>query len=136
MTRASFLPDPEGGDARIYLTGDLGRLSADGCLEHLGRKDMQVKVRGVKIELMEVEAALLEIPQVKESAVVAREDAHGDKRLVAYVVAAQGDAFLVRREVACRLDEIAAGPGRAFRVRVPGFIAGDAQRKSGPAGAS
>ncbi len=93
LTRASFLPDPEGGDARIYLTGDLGRLSADGCLEHLGRKDMQVKVRGVKIELMEVEAALLEIPEVKESAVVAREDAHGDKRLVAYVVAAQGERF-------------------------------------------
>jgi acyl-coenzyme A synthetase/AMP-(fatty) acid ligase/thioesterase domain-containing protein/acyl carrier protein len=93
LTRASFLPDPAGGDVRIYLTGDLGRLSPDGCLEHLGRKDMQVKVRGIKIELMEVEAVLLDIPEVKESAVVAREDARGDKRLVAYVVAAQGERF-------------------------------------------
>jgi thioesterase domain-containing protein/acyl carrier protein len=94
LTSAVFLSDPEGGHARIYLTGDLGRLSPDGCLDHLGRKDMQVKVRGVKIELTEVEAALLDIPEVKEAAVVAREDAHGDKRLVAYVVAAHGERFL------------------------------------------
>jgi amino acid adenylation domain-containing protein len=93
LTRAFFLPDPEGGDTRIYLTGDLGRLSADGCLEHLGRKDMQVKVRGVRIELAEVEAALQDIPEVKEAAVVAREDPRGDKRLVAYVVAAQGEGL-------------------------------------------
>ena len=89
LTHAAFLPDPEGGDARIYLTGDLGRLSADGCLEHLGRKDLQVKVRGLRIELAEIEAALLDISEVKEAVVVAREDAHGDKRLAAYVVARQ-----------------------------------------------
>jgi amino acid adenylation domain-containing protein len=44
LTRAKFLPDPEGGDKRIYLTGDLGRMRPDGCLEHLGRKDFQVKI--------------------------------------------------------------------------------------------
>ncbi len=134
LTGAVFLPDPEGGDARIYLTGDLGRLSADGCLEHLGRKDLQVKVRGLRIELVEIEAALLEIPEVKEAVVVAREDAHGEKRLAAYLVARQ--ELPVGRKIACGFAEIAAGPHDAVRVRVPGFIADDAERKSGSPGAS
>ena len=87
-TRAAFLPDPEGGDARIYRTGDLGRLLPDGCLEHLGRKDLQVKVRGVRVELAEVEAALLRVGNIKEAVVVAREGRAGDTRLVAYLVPA------------------------------------------------
>ena len=62
-TRTAFRPDPSGGDARIYYTGDLGRWLPDGCLEHLGRKDWQVKIRGHRIEVVEVERALLEIPQ-------------------------------------------------------------------------
>jgi len=55
LTQAKFLPDPEGGDRRIYLTGDLGRMSPDGCLEHLGRKDFQVKIRGLRVDVSEVE---------------------------------------------------------------------------------
>ncbi|MBC7945339.1 MAG: non-ribosomal peptide synthetase [Burkholderiales bacterium] len=85
-TQAAFLPAE--GTARLYLTGDLGRLRADGCLEHLGRKDFQVKVRGYRIELAEIERRLLEHPSLKETVVVAQTDRHGENQLVAYVVAA------------------------------------------------
>ena len=86
LTEARFLPDPNGGDERIYFTGDLGRMSEDGCLEHRGRKDFQVKIRGFRIEVTEVETVFLEHPNVRESTVVAQEDRFGDKRLVAYLV--------------------------------------------------
>ena len=58
LTEAAFLPDPEGGDARIYRTGDLGFMLPDGCLVHRGRKDSHVKIRGYSVELAEIEAAL------------------------------------------------------------------------------
>src|SRR5713226_3637999 len=78
LTEAKFLPDPNGGDRRVYLTGDLGRMSPDGCLEHLGRKDFQVKIRGHRIEVSAIETALLELDTIKEAVVVAREDDSGD----------------------------------------------------------
>ena len=87
LTAARFLPDPHGGAERIYLTGDLGLLRPDGCLEHHGRKDFQVKVRGLRVEIGEVEAALLSLGSLREAVVVAREDAAG-ARLVGYVVPA------------------------------------------------
>jgi amino acid adenylation domain-containing protein len=86
LTQATFLPDPEGGDRRIYRTGDLGRWLADGRLAHLGRKDSQVKIRGHRVEIDEVEVALGELEAIRDTAVVAREDPSGEPRLVAYVV--------------------------------------------------
>jgi acyl-coenzyme A synthetase/AMP-(fatty) acid ligase/acyl carrier protein len=85
-TAAAFLLDPEDRDARIYRTGDLGRMLPDGCLFHLGRKDFQVKIRGYRVEVAEVEQALLDLDAVKETVVVGREDLPGDQRLVAYLV--------------------------------------------------
>jgi acyl carrier protein len=73
-------------DESIYLTGDLGRRSPDGCLFHHGRKDFQVKIRGYRVELTEIEAALLDIDGVKAAAVAGWEDAPGHKRIVAYIV--------------------------------------------------
>ncbi|MET0850685.1 MAG: AMP-binding protein, partial [Candidatus Rokuibacteriota bacterium] len=86
LTAARFLDVPEAPGERLYLTGDLGRMGADGCLVHLGRKDFQVKIRGKLIAPVEVENALLDLPSIREAAVVARTDRAGESDLVAYVV--------------------------------------------------
>ena len=86
MTNAAFATDPDEPDVRLYRTGDLGRLLPDGRLVLLGRKDAQVKIRGHRVELAEVEAALLEVDGVAEAVVAARADGSGDQRLVAYFV--------------------------------------------------
>src|SRR5438093_2588191 len=86
LTRAKFLPDPNGGDAGIYLTGDLGYRLPDGCLIHLGRKDFQAKIRGHRVELSEIERALHDIPDIGQAVVVPSDDSRDGERLVAYVV--------------------------------------------------
>ena len=95
LTRAKFLPDPKGGNARVYLTGDLGYRLPDGCLVHAGRKDFQVKIRGHRVEVAEVETALLDVPAVKQAIVVPWEDAGGARRLAAYVVFQTGEVLTV-----------------------------------------
>ena len=104
LTAAAFAPDPGGGDVRIYRTGDVGRLTADGCLVHLGRKDFRVKVRGHRIEPSEVEHALRGHASVKDVAVMTQPDHAGEPRLVAYVVPGTAAAPSVRdlREFAHR----------------------------------
>jgi amino acid adenylation domain-containing protein len=96
LTAQRFVPDPIGkGGARLYRTGDVCRYQDDGSIEFLGRVDDQVKVRGFRIELGAIEAALSLVAQVRQVAVVAQEDASGEKRLIAYVALAEGAAVVV-----------------------------------------
>ena len=92
LTAERFIPDPFSGapGARLYRTGDLVRSRPDGAVEFLGRLDHQVKVRGYRVELGEIESLLDQHPAVRTSVVVAREDTPGDQRLVAYLIP-QGD---------------------------------------------
>ncbi|HYC27821.1 MAG TPA: amino acid adenylation domain-containing protein, partial [Chitinophagaceae bacterium] len=88
LTAEKFIPDPfvDEPAARLYQTGDLARWLPDGNIEFGGRKDMQVKVRGFRVELGEIESVLLKTGLVQQAVAVAREDKEGHKTLVAYVV--------------------------------------------------
>jgi amino acid adenylation domain-containing protein len=90
LTAERFIPDPFAGDAgaRMYRTGDLAHHLGDGRLGFLGRRDQQIKMRGIRIEPGEIEATLMAHPSLDECVVVARDDTRGGRRLVAYVVAA------------------------------------------------
>ncbi|BAZ20880.1 amino acid adenylation domain-containing protein [Kalymmatonema gypsitolerans NIES-4073] len=86
LTAEKFIPNPFGSaGSRLYKTGDLVRYKTDGNIEYIGRIDHQVKVRGFRIELAEIEALLSQHPTVQQAVVIAKEIA-GDKRLVAYLI--------------------------------------------------
>jgi hypothetical protein len=106
MTREKFRSDENGQGTRLYLTGDLGRLRADGCLEYCGRKDSQVKIRGNRIELGEIERAIRELAGVREAAVKLWERTSGESFLAAYFArqpATSIDESQVRRHLLAKL---------------------------------
>lgn len=108
LTAERYLPDPFGAPgSRLYRSGDIGRLNAEGELEFLGRVDHQVKIRGFRIELGEIEARLLEHPALREAALIARQNPAGEAELVAYVVARDAcpGAQTLRQHLAERLPE-------------------------------
>ncbi|GAB3976617.1 hypothetical protein GCM10027615_46700 [Plantactinospora veratri] len=115
LTERAFIPDPVGiphnPSGRIYRTGDLGRVTPDGQLEYLGRIDSQVKVRGYRIELTEIESVLLRLPEVAQAAVTTYQPEPGVVELA---------AFYTRRAGAAALDHAAALA--ALRTRLPGYM--------------
>jgi amino acid adenylation domain-containing protein len=106
LTAERFVPDGLWGEpgARLYRTGDLVRHRPDGRLDYLGRLDQQVKVRGFRVELGEVEAVLVGLPGVEECAVLAQGEGVG-KRLVAFVAPGPVDPAALQRHVRSRLPE-------------------------------
>lgn len=107
LTQEKFVTDPFRPSQRMYCTGDLGRVRADGIIECLGRIDQQVKVRGFRIELGEIESVLLQCPGIRQAAVDLRQKATGDKRLIAYVVAENGSIRIseVRQSLSSKLPD-------------------------------
>jgi amino acid adenylation domain-containing protein len=108
LTAEKFLADGRDPDFRVFISNDLGKFLPDGSLEHLGRADQLVKIRGQRVDLSEVEAALLATELVKEAVVIAREDEPGEKRLAAYIVPRAGaDVSLqnFRRKLRSQLPE-------------------------------
>jgi amino acid adenylation domain-containing protein len=111
LTDRRFRPDPRGGGWRVFSTGDLGRVREDGLLEHRGRLDDRVKIRGYRVEPTAVEAEVRALPEVADAAILAEESAvKGEHRLVAYVVPAA----------------VGAAPARALRTalaaKLPGYM--------------
>jgi acyl carrier protein len=90
LTAKKFISHPNNSGARLFKTGDRGKLFPDGQIVFLGRMDEQVQVRGFRVEPGDVAATLNRHPEVQQSAVVTREVAPGDVRLIAYLVAAPG----------------------------------------------
>ena len=89
MTREKFVPSPFAEGARLYRTGDRARYREDGVIEYLGRLDYQIKLRGHRIELGDIESALRRHPSVREAVAIVRTDKADDPRLVAYVVSSE-----------------------------------------------
>ena len=129
------------GSERMYKTGDLGRWLADGTIEFLGRNDFQVKVRGYRVELGEIEACLKEHETVREAVVLAREDMSGDQRLVAYYTSIEANqeeseslsVEPLRRHVSAKLPEYMVPAAYVRLEKLPLTPNGKLNRKALPA---
>jgi len=138
LTAEKFIPNPFSNEpgSRLYKTGDLTRYLYDGNIEYVGRADLQVKIRGVRIELGEVETVLGLHPSVKSCAAAVREEVPGEKRLVAYVVANHGMTITVadlRNWMRERVPEAMVPLGWVEMTALPQLPNGKLDRRALPA---
>jgi amino acid adenylation domain-containing protein len=139
LTAERFIDDPFDGPAgsRLYRTGDICRYLDDGNIEFLGRSDSQVKIRGFRIELGEIEARLREHPDVRQVAVLLREDHPGDKRIAGYIVPqlpnAPPEAANLRRHLQARLPDYMVPSAFLFLDALPLTPNGKVDHKGLPA---
>ncbi|MEV0644084.1 amino acid adenylation domain-containing protein [Phytomonospora sp. NPDC050363] len=132
-TAAAFVPHPHQPGERLYRTGDQGRMHDDGSLEFMDRRDHQVKIRGVRIELGEVESVLRQHPAVADTAVIAWQATPTDKRLAAYVVLDDTATAADVREFAREHLPVYAVPSSIAAVSsLPRLASGKLDRKSLP----
>lgn len=136
LTDSRFVDNPF-GPGKLYLSGDVGMWRADGVLDFIGRQDGQVKVRGHRVELGEVEAALLRHPALSEAAVLLRQDDPGVRRLIAYVVAAEDGPGASSTELRAwceqRVPEYAVPSVFIALPAMPRTVSGKLDRKKLPA---
>jgi amino acid adenylation domain-containing protein len=135
LTAERFVESPFAKGEKLYRTGDLVRYLPSGDIEFIGRRDGQVKIRGFRIEVGEIETALSSHNSVRTCAVVARTDAPGDTRLIAYVVAVDGhvsDAVALKTHMSASLPEFMVPSAFVFMQGFPVTANGKLDRRALP----
>jgi amino acid adenylation domain-containing protein/non-ribosomal peptide synthase protein (TIGR01720 family) len=134
LTAEKFIPNPFNGESggRLYKTGDLGRYLADGNIEFLGRIDHQVKIRGIRNELGEIEARLEEHAEVREAVVLARDEGESGKRLVTYYTGRETRAEALRAHLSSALPEYMIPAIYVYLESLPLTVSGKLDRRALP----
>ncbi|SHM21866.1 type I polyketide synthase [Mucilaginibacter sp. OK098] len=136
MTSEKFVDWKETADktTRIYRTGDLARYMPDGNIDYLGRRDTQVKIRGNRVELGEIEVLINQLDNIQQAIVVAREDVIGQKRLVAYMVSANNEpnTDYVRKSIEQSLPDFMHPSAYVWLSELPKTTSGKVDRKNLP----
>jgi len=130
----NFQQEISGKTIRIYRTGDLARYMPEGNIEYLGRRDTQVKIRGNRVELGEIEVLLNQLENIQQAVVIAREDASGQKRLLAYLVAngLQQNTDKVRQHLVQHLPDFMLPSAYVWLSELPKTSSGKVDRKALP----
>lgn len=132
LTAEKFIFDPfsEDPQARVYRTGDLARYLPNGDLEYLGRSDDQVKIRGFRVELSEIEAVIAAHPSVREVAVVAIDDDHRGKSVVAHIIGFSRDEAALQKYATTTLPEYMVPSAFVYAEQLPTTPNGKLDRRA------